>query len=231
MPNYNTPMPASKTFRATLERGGAPNNWTIIRIPFDAAKLWGKRGNLRVQGEVNGITFNAALFPNGRGGHYMLVNKRLQKFAGITNGETAAFQLTLDEKKKKLEMPAELAAILRNEKALQRWFSSLSQSAKNWINSYVGEVKQVETRKRRAEQVAERILETMEAEIELPPVLQLAFRHDPLAAAGWQLMTPTQRRGELFGIFYYRTPDARSRRIAKMLATATAAAEKKSKES
>ena len=222
-------MPAARKFRATLERGGAPMNWTTIRIPFDAAKLWGKRGNLRVNGEVNGVAFNAALFPNGRGGHYMLVNKKLQKSAGITIGETVIFQLIFDEKKKEIVMPAELVAILRKEKAIQRWFLSLSPSSQNWINSYIAEVKQVETRKRRAEQVAERILETMEAEIELPPMLQLAFRRDPVALEGWQLMTQTQRRGELFGIFYYRSPDGRSRRIEKLLATATAAAEKKKK--
>ena len=222
-------MPASKKFSATLERGGAPYNWTIIRIPFDAAKLWGKRGNLRVNGEVNDITFNAALFPNGRGGHYMLVNKTLQKSAGIVAGDTAKFQLSLDDRKKEIGTPPELAAFFRKERAMQRWFASLSQSTQNWINNYVAEVKGSEARKRRAEQTAERILETMEAELELPPALQLAFRRDPAAYDGWQRMTANQRRGELFGVFYYRTPDARARRIEKLLATAMAAAEKKRK--
>lgn len=222
-------MPSAKTFRATLERGGATYNWTIIRIPFDAAKLWGKRGNLRVNGEVNRVNFNAALFPNGRGGHYMLVNKKLQTAAKITTGESVTFRLEPDDKKKEVKMPAELQAILRKEKTMQRWFASLSPSTQNWINNHVGEVKQEKARKRRADQIAERILETMEAEIELPPALQLAFRHNPGAREGWDLMTSRQRRGELFGIFYYRTPDARSRRIAKMLATATTIAEKRKK--
>jgi uncharacterized protein YdeI (YjbR/CyaY-like superfamily) len=222
-------MSPSKTFKATLQRGGAPYNWTIIHIPFDAAKLWGKRGNLRVNGEVNGVNFNAALFPNGRGGHYMLVNKKLQTAAKISTGETVTFLLKPDEKKKVVTMPAELQAILRKERPMQRWFASLSLSTQNWINHHVGEVKQEEARKRRADQIAERILETMEAEMELPPALQLAFRHNPGARDGWDLMTPRQRRGELFGIFSYRTPDARSRRIAKMLDIASALAEKRKK--
>lgn len=228
---YNTPMPktSTKSFRATLERGGGPLNWTIVHIPFDAAKLWGRRGNLRVNGEVNGITFNAALFPKKQGGHFMLINTKLQKAASIARGETVAFRVTLDEKKKEVKMPAELAAILRKEKPMQRWFATLSQSMRNWINGWIGDVKQSEARKRRAEQIAERIMETMEAEIELPPLLQLAFRHDPVAYEGWQRLTARQRRGELLGIFGYRTPDSRSRRIAKMLALATAVAEKKRK--
>lgn len=159
----------------------------------------------------------------------MLVNKKLQKEAAIVAGDTATFHLELDEAKKVVEMPAELAAILRKEKPLLKWYTSLSQSIQNWINAYVAEGKGSETRKRRAEQIAEQIMETMEAEIELPPLLQLAFRRDPVAYEGWHLMTPRQRRGELFGVFYYHTPEARGRRISKMLATATAVAEKRRK--
>jgi len=228
---YNTPMPKplTKSFRATLDRGGGSLNWTIVHIPFDAAKLWGRRGNLRVNGEVNGVTFNAALFPKKQGGHFMLINTKLQKAASITRGETVYFRVTLDEKKKEVKMPAELANILKKEKPMQRWYATLSQSIQNWINGWIGDVKSADARQRRAEQFAECIMETMEAEIELPPLLQLAFRRDPVAYEGWQLMTDRQRRGELMGIFYYRKPDSRSRRLAKMLATATAIAEKKRK--
>jgi hypothetical protein len=40
-------------------------------------------------------------------------------------------------------------------------------------------------------------------------------------------MSPSHRRGHLFGIFYYRTPEARSRRIEKTLQDASAFAERK----
>jgi len=42
-------------------------------------------------------------------------------------------------------------------------------------------------------------------------------------------MTPLQRRGHLLGIFYYRSPEARDRRIAKMLEDALAFAGRKPK--
>ena len=66
----------------------------------------------------------------------------------------------------------------------------------------------------------------MEAERELPPVLQVAFARHPRAREGWDGMSASRRRGHLFGIFYYRTPDARARRIDKMLDDANALAEK-----
>ena len=75
---------------------------------------------------------------------------------------------------------------------------------------------------RRAEQVAEQLMATMEAERELPPILKLAFTREPRALAGWQRMSPTHRRGHLLAIFYYRSPEARDRRIAKFIDDALA---------
>ena len=79
---------------------------------------------------------------------------------------------------------------------------------------------------RRAEQIAERLLTAMEAERDLPPILKAAFARDPRAYQGWQRMSPTQRRHQLLSVFYYRSPEARDRRISKMLEEAAARASK-----
>ncbi len=39
-----TRKPAPKTFEATLERTGDRLHWVVIRVPFDVAKAWGRRG-------------------------------------------------------------------------------------------------------------------------------------------------------------------------------------------
>jgi hypothetical protein len=67
----------------------------------------------------------------------------------------------------------------------------------------------------------------MEAERELPPMIQLAFARNPQAREGWEHMSPTRRRGELLSIFHYRTPESQARRLAKVVADAAALAEKK----
>ena len=64
-------------------------------------------------------------------------------------------------------------------------------------------------------QIAERLMETMEAARELPPIMQLAFRQNPRAHEEWNRMSPSHRRAHLFGIFYYRTPEARANRVEK----------------
>jgi hypothetical protein len=84
------------------------------------------------------------------------------------------------------------------------------------IGKWVMGVKSDEARMRRAEQMAERLLATMEGERELPPVIAAAFRLRPKARAGWAKMTEVQRRGELMAVFYYLTPDARQKRVDKL---------------
>ncbi len=221
------PKPIAKSFKATLERMDSRLGWVIIRIPFDVSKIWGTRGKLRVKGEINGFAFRASVFPTRKGFHCMLVNNRLQTGANAAPGDTPQFRLEPDTAKPVATVPAELQRILNEDRSFRRWFDQLTFSMRKWICDWVTSVKSPEARLRRAEQVAEQLLSTMEAELDLPPVLKLAFARDPRAYKGWQSMTPLQRRGHLLGIFYYRSPEARDRRIAKMLEDALTHADRK----
>jgi Domain of unknown function (DUF1905)/Bacteriocin-protection, YdeI or OmpD-Associated len=219
--------PIPKKFRATLERMQSRLGWTIIRIPFDVAKLWGTRGQLRVRGEINGFAFRTSLFPACGGGHILLVNKRMQKGGDVRQGMSAQFRLEPDLEERVAIVAAELKRYFKEDAYLRRWFEKLNYSTRNEVGKWIIQVKSPEARARRAEQMAERMLAVMEAEQELPPILQVAFTRDPRALEGWKRMSPSHRRGHLFGIFYYRTPEARERRIEKTLQDASAFAERK----
>jgi len=219
--------PVGKSFQAALERMPSNLGWVIVRIPLDVPKVWGTRGMLKVKGQINGFAFRTSLFPTGKGYHYLLVNKRMQAGAGARAGMVARFQLQPDTEKRVAIVPRELQRILNEERSFRRWFEQLNYSTRKWITDWVTQVKSPEARARRAEQVAEQLLATMEAERELPPILKLAFARDPRAYTGWQRMSPSHRRGHLLAIFYYRSPDARDRRIAKLLEDALTFAERK----
>ena len=47
-----------------------------------------------------------------------------------------------------------------------------------------------------------------------------AFAQRLHALHGWNLMSASKRRGQLFAMFYYRTPAAQARRIAKLIGDA-----------
>jgi uncharacterized protein YdeI (YjbR/CyaY-like superfamily) len=221
-----SPKAQSKSFKATLEILRSGLGWVIARVPFDVAKTWGTR-RPKVKGEINGFPFRTSLFPARTGGHFVLVNKRMQRGSGTVPGSVAQFRLELDTEKRTVTAPVELKRAMAGDRALLRWYEELNYSTRKYITEWITEVKSAEARVRRAEQLAERLLSTMEAEQELPPLLRLAFARTPHALEGWQQMSPTQRRAQLLAIFYYRSPDARARRVAKVVEAAAEYAQKK----
>ena len=209
---------AVKTFESVLERTPDRLRWVIARLPFDSAKAWGKRGQLRIKGDINGFAFSGTLFPTGSGAHFLIVNKKLLAGGKTAAGLKAKFRLQPDTTPRPAVPPAkELLRELGQSKRLLKFYESLSPSRRREIAKWVAECKTPDARQRRSRQIAERLMETMEAERELPPILQLAFRQNPRAAEQWERMSPSHRRAHLFSIFHYRTPEGRANRLAKVI--------------
>jgi len=210
--------PVSRTFPAVLTRTGNSLNWVIIRLPFDAQKIWGTRGQIRVKGEINNFAFRTSIFPTGDGHHYMIVNKQMQKGGSVRPGMEAHFRMEPDLTERTVPVSPELERTLKQSGRLQKFYLGLTPSTRTEIVRWIAEAKQQQTRARRAEQCAERLMETMEAEIELPPIIRKALAQNPQAAEGWRRMPPSHRRMHLLGIFYYRNLESRLRRIEKAVA-------------
>jgi uncharacterized protein YdeI (YjbR/CyaY-like superfamily) len=165
---------------------------------------------------VNGFAFRTSLFPDPRGGFYLLVNRAMQAGADVRLGDVAEFRLEPDIEPRAAELPDELAVLLDDEPGLMAWYAELSEYTRREIGKWVLGVKSDASRMRRAEQMAERLLAAMEGERELPPVIEAAFRARPKARAGWKRMTQTQRRNGLMAVFHYQTPEARLKRVQKL---------------
>jgi len=216
----------AKSFQARLERIDSPLKWVMIRIPFNVVKVWGTRGNLKVKGEINGFAFRTSLFPRKNGDHMLLVNKRMQHHAKAVPGTLAKFRLEPDTEERIVTVPVELKRAVAEEPSLRHWFDGLNYSTRKALTDWISQVKSAEARTRRAELVAEQLLAAMEAERELPPILQAAFAQNSRARDGWERMSISRRRGHLLGIFYYQSPEARARRVEKMIEDAMVFAEK-----
>jgi uncharacterized protein YdeI (YjbR/CyaY-like superfamily) len=206
----------AKVFKAVLERGDRALGWTIARVPFDPAEAWPKMVRLRVSGEANGFAFRTSLFSDPRGGFFLLVNKVVQEGADVRLGDMAEFHLQPDMEERPAELPDELAVLMDEVEGLRDWYDGLTEYTRRELGKWIGGVKSDASRMKRAEQAAERLLATMEAETELPSVIAAAFWRRPKAKAGWAKMTSLQRRHELLGVFYYQTPEAREKRIGKL---------------
>jgi hypothetical protein len=208
----------AKKFRAALEPLSGGLGWVVARVPFDVQTAWKKMVRLRVKVEVGGEEFRSSLFADSaRGGHFILVNKKMQKAAGVRVGAMVEFTVAPDLEGRVPVVPEELAKLLKGEKRLAKWFAGLSESRRYEIGKWIEGVKSVEARRRRSEQVAEWLMLAMEGEKELPPVLEVAFRRVPAARKGWEAMTVAQRRAHLLGVFHYQGPEGRQKRVAKLV--------------
>jgi uncharacterized protein YdeI (YjbR/CyaY-like superfamily) len=201
--------------------------WVVAWIPFDVEAAWKKMVRLRVKVEVGGEVFRTSLFPDShKGGHFVLVNKKMQKAAGAKVGAMVDFTITPDLDERTPTVPPELSKLLNTEKKLAKWYQGLSEPIRWEVAKWIDGVKSAEARQRRAEQIAERMMLTMEGEKELPPVLEVAFRRVPAARKGWQVMTKAQRRSNLMAVFYYQSPEAREKRVKKVVEDCLKAANK-----
>lgn len=221
------PKIISRTFTVHIEGPHGRLRWVIAQIPLDVKATWGSR-RVRIRGAMNGFEFRSSLFPRRDGTHFLLVNKALQKGARIRPGDTVKVRMENDVEERTATVPPELERELKQSKALRKWFDQLSLSMRRYFAQEVSKRKSAESRKRRAQQFAEMLYLSMDAERELPPLLRAAFARRPKAHDGWTSMSPTQRRNLLLSIFHHRSPEARERRIEKMLDEAEARAEKRS---
>src|SRR5258708_12153863 len=112
---------AAKRFRAVIEPLSGGLGWVVARLPFDVDATWDKMVRLRVKMEVGGEVFRTSLFPDAqRGGHFVLVNKKMQKAAGAKVGAMVDFAIAPDLEERTPTVPPQLAKLLKPEKKLSK---------------------------------------------------------------------------------------------------------------
>lgn len=192
--------------------------WKVVDIPFDVKKVFGSAGRVPVKGTANGFPFKTSIFPSSDGVHFLLVNKQVQKGAGnIQVGDRVDIVIEPDLGERTVEVPPILKKALSEDKSLLKYFNGFNYSMRKYIVDYTMEPKSDEAKVRRAEQMAIRLMETMDGEEVTPPILEQYLVNNPKARKGWETMPRTHRRQHLFGIFGLVDPEARARRIKKAL--------------
>ncbi len=79
-------------FDATLY---AIDNRTILRLPEKASRKLPSRGQVAVQGTINGHEFQTVLEPDGNFGHWMRIDGKLRRTAALSAGDTATLEIEL----------------------------------------------------------------------------------------------------------------------------------------
>src|SRR3979409_1748697 len=69
------------------------DKWTIFRLPDKASRKLPSRGQVAVQGTINGHGFQAVLEPDGHFGHWMRIDGQLKQTAALGAGDTATLEI------------------------------------------------------------------------------------------------------------------------------------------
>lgn len=147
-------------FTATLHRPKVSNGtkavaWTFLRLPKKASAKLSTRGLVSVEGTFNDEAFQATLQPDGEGGHWLKVNRKLREAAGATAGDIVKIECAPAVKEPEPTVPADLRrAIAANAKAKAVWSEITTLARRDWIH-WITSGKRAQTRATRIDKACD----------------------------------------------------------------------------
>jgi Domain of unknown function (DUF1905)/Bacteriocin-protection, YdeI or OmpD-Associated len=136
-------------FDATLI---AIDNRTILRLPQKASGKLPSRGQVAVQGAINGHGFQTVLEPDGNSGHWMGIDGKLQRTAALSAGDTATLEIESLKGWPEPKVPQDLEKALATapQKIQDLWKDITPMARWEWVR-WVNATHNPDTRKRRVE--------------------------------------------------------------------------------
>lgn len=147
-------------FKATLHRpvptakdaSGIRGDWSFLNLPKEASQRLPSRGMVSVQGTLNGVPFIATLDPDGQGGHWLKVDRKLRTVAVVQVGEEVTLDITpvSPENEPEPKVPADLRTALAAapEDARKVWADITPIARRDWVQ-WIVSAKQAQTQARR----------------------------------------------------------------------------------
>jgi Domain of unknown function (DUF1905)/Bacteriocin-protection, YdeI or OmpD-Associated len=128
------------------------DRWTILRLPEKASRKLSSRGQVAVQGTINGHGFQTVLEPDGNRGHWMRIDKELQQAAALSAGDTATVEIESLKDWPEPIVPRDLRTALAAapQKIQDIWRDITPMARWEWVR-WVNATKNPDTRKRRVE--------------------------------------------------------------------------------
>jgi hypothetical protein len=125
---------------------------TILRLPEAASKKLPSRGQVAVHGTMNAIAFQTVLEPDGDFGHWMSVDAKLRKTAGVGPGDTVSVEVEPTKEWPEPKLPRDLQQALSGAppKIQDLWQAITPMARWEWVR-WVEETKNPATRARRVE--------------------------------------------------------------------------------
>jgi hypothetical protein len=171
-------------FDATLY---AIDKRTILRLPEKASGKLPSRGQVAVQGTINGHSFQAVLEPDGDFGHWIRIDGKLQKAAALGAGDTATLEIESIKDWPEPNVPQDLETALAAapQKIRDLWKGITPMARWEWVR-WVNATPNADTRKRRVEVS----ISKMKSGKRRPCCFNLAACTDPNLSKNGKLIEP-----------------------------------------
>jgi hypothetical protein len=126
--------------------------WTFLALPKQASAKLPSRGMTSVEGTFNGLAFRATLEPDGQGGHWLKVDRKLREAAGAEAGDVVSLEIAPVAEEPEPRVPADLRKALATAhlKARAVWSHITPVARRDWIQ-WIESAKREETRLKRIE--------------------------------------------------------------------------------
>ena len=125
--------------------------WTILRLPESASAKLPSRGQVMVEGTINGLEFRSPLEPDGRWSHWLRLDKDLARAAKTAAGDTVEVAVRPIKEWPEPEIPTDLKKVLAaHPKAHDLWQHITPMARWEWMR-WVRSTNRQETRERRLE--------------------------------------------------------------------------------
>ncbi len=128
------------------------DEWTVLRLPEKASEKLPSRGQVAVQGTINGHRFQTVLEPDGNFGHWMRIDEKQQQTAAISAGDTATLEIERLKDWPEPNLPEDFEAALAAapQKIQDLWRDITPMARWEWVR-WVNATKDPDTRNRRVE--------------------------------------------------------------------------------
>lgn len=164
---------------------------TILQLPEEASENLPSRGQVAVQGTINGNGFQTVLEPDGSFGHWMRIDGQLQQTAGIGAGDTAMLEIEplKDWPEPEVPLDFEMALAAASQTVQDLWTAITPMARWEWVR-WVNATKNSDTRKRRVDVS----ISKMQSGKRRPCCFNLAACTDPDLSKNGRLLGPDRHR-------------------------------------
>jgi hypothetical protein len=127
------------------------NSWTILQLPKDASAQLPSRGQVMIEGTINGSSFQTPLEPDGKGSHWLRIDDKLGKAANVKAGDSVSLKIEPSKQWPEPELPEDIKkALAADKEANDLWEKVTPLAHWEWIR-WIRSTGREETRKKRIE--------------------------------------------------------------------------------